>query len=392
MPCKRNCVSYVSARGFRIGPEALGCRHEQSTGRPSPDPADRRMALRRFGRRHLHRRHRSRPADAVPHRHAGAATLAAVGLAAADLWELRTGRRQQVAVDARQATASLRSGTYMKIGDGALSHRAQHGSWASIPPRTAAGATSTATSRTIAPPRSRCSACRKIARRCAKAVAKWDALELEEAIIAAKGAGGMVRSTDEWAQHPQAARHRLAAADGDRQDRRQPARAAARRRPAAVGHPRARPDARPGRADLRAHARRARRRRAEDHRRATCRTSATRNTTPATASSPRSSTCASRRTSRRCAGWSARPTSSRRATGRARSATRGLSPEELAALRPGIVYRLAVRVQPCRAVGVAPRLRHGGADGQRHHGAPGRALPRQGSPARSSIRCRRSTT
>src|SRR5205809_2959174 len=37
-----------------------------------------------------------------------------------------------------------------------------------------------------------------------QAVAQWDALELEEAIIAAKGAGGMVRTMDEWAQHPQA--------------------------------------------------------------------------------------------------------------------------------------------------------------------------------------------
>jgi len=37
-----------------------------------------------------------------------------------------------------------------------------------------------------------------------QAVAKWDALELEEAIIAAKGAGGMVRSMAEWAKHPQA--------------------------------------------------------------------------------------------------------------------------------------------------------------------------------------------
>ena len=36
-----------------------------------------------------------------------------------------------------------------------------------------------------------------------KAVAQWDALELEEAIIAAKGAGGMVRTMQEWAQHPQ---------------------------------------------------------------------------------------------------------------------------------------------------------------------------------------------
>ena len=38
-----------------------------------------------------------------------------------------------------------------------------------------------------------------------KAVAKWDALELEEAIIEAKGAGGMVRTMEEWATHPQAA-------------------------------------------------------------------------------------------------------------------------------------------------------------------------------------------
>src|SRR5260221_14256954 len=53
---------------------------------------------------------------------AGAATVAAAGLAAARLWEQRTGRRQQVAVDLRQATASLRSGTYMKLGDGTLPH------------------------------------------------------------------------------------------------------------------------------------------------------------------------------------------------------------------------------------------------------------------------------
>jgi len=41
-----------------------------------------------------------------------AAALAAVGLAVSELWELRTGRRQEVAVDTRQATASLRSGHY----------------------------------------------------------------------------------------------------------------------------------------------------------------------------------------------------------------------------------------------------------------------------------------
>ena len=49
------------------------------------------------------------------------ATLAATGLAAANLWETRTGRRQAVTVDLPQATASLRSGHYMKLGDGELS-------------------------------------------------------------------------------------------------------------------------------------------------------------------------------------------------------------------------------------------------------------------------------
>jgi hypothetical protein len=40
-----------------------------------------------------------------------AAALAAVGLAASALWEVRTGRRQQIAVDTRQATASCAAAT-----------------------------------------------------------------------------------------------------------------------------------------------------------------------------------------------------------------------------------------------------------------------------------------
>ena len=47
---------------------------------------------------------------------AGAATLAATGLAVADLWELRSGRQQSVAVDVRQATASARSADQPTFG------------------------------------------------------------------------------------------------------------------------------------------------------------------------------------------------------------------------------------------------------------------------------------
>jgi hypothetical protein len=46
---------------------------------------------------------------------AGAATLAASGLAATELWRVRTGRRQRVTVDVRQATAALRSGRYLHL-------------------------------------------------------------------------------------------------------------------------------------------------------------------------------------------------------------------------------------------------------------------------------------
>ena len=134
---------------------------------------------------------------------AATAALAVTGLAAADLWELRTRRRQDVAVDARQATASLRSGHYMQM-DGAKVrtdrntimgvYPAKNGRWsyihANFPNHRAAALG------VLGVPEDR-EAVRE-------AVSKWDALELEEAIIAARGAGGMVRTMDEWARHPQA--------------------------------------------------------------------------------------------------------------------------------------------------------------------------------------------
>src|SRR6266446_3604622 len=133
-----------------------------------------------------------------------AAALAAVGLAVSDLWELHTGRRQEVAVDTRRATASLRSGHYMKLDGAPVSTErntvmgvspAKNGRWSYLHcnfPNHRAAALSV-----LGVPEDR--------EAVSQAVAKWDALELEEAIIAAKGAGGMVRTMAEWAQHPQAA-------------------------------------------------------------------------------------------------------------------------------------------------------------------------------------------
>ena len=133
-----------------------------------------------------------------------AAALAATGLAVSDLWQLRTGLRQKVAVDRRQATASLRSGHYMKLNGASVSternavmgvYPAKNGRWSYLHcnfPNHRAAALGV-----LGVPEDR-EAVRQ-------AVAKWDALELEEEIIAAKGAGGMVRTMDEWAKHPQAA-------------------------------------------------------------------------------------------------------------------------------------------------------------------------------------------
>ena len=135
---------------------------------------------------------------------AGTAALAATGLAAADLWELRTGRRQEVAVDLRRAVASLRSGHYLQVNGVRVRedrnpvmgmYPAKNGRWsyihANFPNHRAAAL--------------RVLGCEENREAVKRAVANWDALELEEAIIAAGGAGGMVRSMAEWARHPQAA-------------------------------------------------------------------------------------------------------------------------------------------------------------------------------------------
>ena len=134
-----------------------------------------------------------------------AASLAAVGLAASDLWKLRTGRGQRVSVNTRHATASLRSSKYMTMDGkpaGAERHPimgvypAKNGRWSYLHcnfPNHRDAALSV-----LGVEEEDGEAVRR-------AVAQWDALALEEAIIAANGAGGMVRSMEEWAAHPQAA-------------------------------------------------------------------------------------------------------------------------------------------------------------------------------------------
>lgn len=131
------------------------------------------------------------------------AAHSAVGLAVNDLWEIRTGRRQSIQLDARRATASLRGTNYLRInGDPTALEKnqvsgiypAKNGRWtylhANFPNHREA-----ALEVLGVPERN------KDVR---NAVAHWDAGELEESIIAAGGAGGMIRSISEWTAHPHA--------------------------------------------------------------------------------------------------------------------------------------------------------------------------------------------
>jgi crotonobetainyl-CoA:carnitine CoA-transferase CaiB-like acyl-CoA transferase len=135
---------------------------------------------------------------------AGAAALAAVGLAASRLWERKTGRRQRLGVDVRAAAAAMRSAHYLQI-DGKkppgvwdpLSgyYPVKDGRWVSIHcnfanHRDAAMAV-------LGNPADRAAA--------EAASVTWDGLALEEAIHAAKGCSGLARTDEEWARHPHAA-------------------------------------------------------------------------------------------------------------------------------------------------------------------------------------------
>ncbi|MFZ5784389.1 MAG: CoA transferase [Pseudomonadota bacterium] len=132
---------------------------------------------------------------------AGAAALAAVGLAASDLWRLRTGRSQAVSVDCHAAAASLRSNTYV-LQDGR-----KPVSWDPL-----AGHYPTRDGRIMFlhtnHPHHRTGALRiagaaaETREALAAAVARWDGLALEEAIAAGGCVGGLVRSREEWNAHP----------------------------------------------------------------------------------------------------------------------------------------------------------------------------------------------
>ena len=135
--------------------------------------------------------------------------LAGIGVAVSDIWAHKTGRRQNVKIDARSAAAALRSTRYLQKpgADSAFARVVNENHEAMIkitqPWPTKDG-------RWFLPQfglpnlRKRVLAvlgCDPTPESVAKAVAQWDALDLEAAIDEARACGAMVRSNAEWMDH-----------------------------------------------------------------------------------------------------------------------------------------------------------------------------------------------
>lgn len=132
---------------------------------------------------------------------AGAAALAAVGSAASDLWHLRTGRRQRVRIDVRAAGVAMRSERYVRVNGefveryAAVSgyHRTRDGRWIQLHcnfPHHRAGVL-----KLLGCPDDRAAV--------SAAVAQRDGQALENELIDAGLCAALLRSRAEWEAHPQ---------------------------------------------------------------------------------------------------------------------------------------------------------------------------------------------
>ena len=136
--------------------------------------------------------------------------LAGVGVAVTDIHEMKTGKRQKVAIDVRHAAATCQSSKILR-------RQAAGGDWQPV------NSPSMEHMRSITQPW-RCKdgrwylphfnlphlhdrvigvlKCESSADGVAKAIAKWDSHDLEEAVAAARACGSVIRSNKEWLEHP----------------------------------------------------------------------------------------------------------------------------------------------------------------------------------------------
>jgi len=137
--------------------------------------------------------------------------LAGIGVAVTDIHEMKTGRRQKVAIDVRHAAATCQSSKFLK------QRASAGGDWKSVE------SPSMAHMRSITQPW-RCKdgrwylphfnlphlhdrvirvlGCASNGDAVARAVAQWNSHDLEEAVAEARACGSIVRSNAEWLEHP----------------------------------------------------------------------------------------------------------------------------------------------------------------------------------------------
>lgn len=137
--------------------------------------------------------------------------LAGVGVAVTDIHEIKTGRRQKVSVDVRHAAATCRSSKYLSqpVASGGFepvpsSHSMLHMRSITQPWQTKDGRwylphfnLPHLHDRVIG-----VLGCESNADAVAKAVATWDSHDLEDAVAEARACGSIVRSNKEWLEHP----------------------------------------------------------------------------------------------------------------------------------------------------------------------------------------------
>lgn len=133
---------------------------------------------------------------------AGAATLAAVGSAAAALWRARGGCAQEIKIDLRHAALALRANSYLRIGDSPAAdpwddisgfHRGADGRWIQLHcqfPHFHDGVLALL-------------GCDRDRAQVANAIAGWSTPELEDAMAARGLPAFMVRDAAEWEGHAQ---------------------------------------------------------------------------------------------------------------------------------------------------------------------------------------------
>ncbi len=134
--------------------------------------------------------------------------LLSIGVAVNDLWELQTARRQDLSIRTELAAAALKSYMYMSVTDTGVNsdfalQRSRQAISSPHPTRDGRYFLPHMGLPHLAARILKILDCEYELNSVVKAVAHWDALELENAIAEVGACGAMVRSEDEWLVHPQ---------------------------------------------------------------------------------------------------------------------------------------------------------------------------------------------